>query len=227
METSTDRFLPLRQQMVAEQLAGRGITDWRVLAAMEVVPRHEFIPADIVERAYHDRALPIGWNQTISQPYTVAFMCAALELTGDETVLEVGTGSGYCAAVLSLLCRSVITVERIAELADTARERLARLGFQNIEVQHAAGVLGWPAAAPYERIVVAAGANFLPSALTDQLADGGRMIIPVRTEDGQTSQTMLSIARDGSQFHEQRLGEFVFVPLITDEDPPPTPAPTA
>jgi len=219
MDTSADPFAPLREQLVREQIAARGIRDGRVLAAMQSVSRHEFVPLDLRDHAYHDRALPIGWQQTISQPYTVAFMCAALELTGVERVLEVGTGSGYCAAVLSHLCREVITVERLSPLEESARKRLARLGYSNVIVHHAAGgVLGWPAKGPYERIVVAAGAEFLPSALTDQLAEGGRMIIPVRSAGPRQTQAMLSITRQGNRLLETNLGEFVFVPLITEED---------
>jgi len=218
MDISADTFASLRERMVREQIAARGIVDGRVLAAMQSVPRHEFVPQGLQEYAYHDRALPIGWEQTISQPYTVAFMCAALRLTGSETVLEVGAGSGYCAAVLSLLCQRVISVERISELAQSAQERLARLSFTNVTVQPAAAVLGWPVEGPYERIIVTAGADSLPRALTDQLTDGGQLLIPVTSDGPKKAQTMLRITREGNRLEREDLGEFVFVPLITGDE---------
>jgi protein-L-isoaspartate(D-aspartate) O-methyltransferase len=168
-----------RHNMVVDQLERRGISDPRVLEAMEWVPREEFVPPEMVGLAYEDRALAIPFEQTISQPYTVAFMCEAARLRADDKVLEIGTGSGYGAAVLSLLAREVHTVERIDELFHAARERLSGLGYENIHVYRDDGTLGLPDEAPFNAIVVTAGAELLPAAYQEQLADGGRLVIPI------------------------------------------------
>src|SRR5437879_8530856 len=173
-----DPFATLRERMVQSQLRARGIADERVLAAMLRVPRHEFIPERYRDQAYEDHPLPIGEGQTISQPYIVAIMLEALELTPADKVLEVGTGSGYVTALLAELAAQVFSVERHKLLAEEARERLARLGYPNLKVVVGDGSLGLPAYAPYDAIMVSAAAAELPPALLAQLREGGRMIIP-------------------------------------------------
>ena len=214
----------LREQMIERQLRSRGIRDERVLAAMRVVPREAFLPADLAEHAYDDRPLPIAAGQTISQPYVVALMAEALLLRGDEDVLEVGTGSGYAAAVLSRLARNVYTMERHAVLAGSARDRLAALGYKNVEVRCADGTLGWFERAPFGGIVVAAGGPELPRALLEQLSVGGRLVMPIGTSE---SQELVRITRSGTtRFRREDLGTVMFVPLIGEhgfaEPAPPT-----
>jgi protein-L-isoaspartate(D-aspartate) O-methyltransferase len=202
-----------RHIMVGEQLERRRIRDPRVLEAMEWVPREEFVPLELRDLAYDDRALPIGLDQTISQPYTVAYMCTAARIAATEKVLEIGTGSGYGAAVLSLLADEVHTMERIAELYQVARERLERLGYRNVRTYLDDGTLGLPQEAPFNAIIVTAGAEAIPEAYKDQLAEGGRLIIPV----GPLShQQMLRLTRRGNTFEHEDLGSFGFVPLIAD-----------
>ncbi len=198
-----------RERLLAE-LAGE-VKDTRVLDAIRRVPREEFVDRDIRHAAYENRPLPIGHGQTISQPLIVALMTQALLLTGEEKVLEVGTGSGYQAAVLSLLARQVVTVERVAPLAQAAAERLERLGYRNVEVHVVEEVLGWPDGAPYDAIVVAAAAPEVPLALLNQLAAGGRLVIPVGARD---LQELVRIVKtpDGAQRHN--LGPCRFVPLL-------------
>jgi protein-L-isoaspartate(D-aspartate) O-methyltransferase len=200
-----------RHNMVAEQLEGRGIVDPRVCETMEWVPRHEFVPAKLVELAYEDRALPIDFDQTISQPYTVGFMCQEARVTRGDKVLDVGTGSGYAAAVLSLLAREVHTIERIGPLYRAARERLSRLGFGNVHCYLDDGTLGLPGEAPFDVIIVAAGAEAIPSAYTEQLAEGGRLVMPVGPA---SHQEMTRLTRHGNDFVYDELGSFGFVPLI-------------
>ena len=204
-----------RHNMVAQQLERRGIRDPRVLEAMEWVPRHEFVPSDLVEMAYDDRALPIGFEQTISQPYTVAYMCQEAHIDPGEKVLEVGTGSGYAAAVLSLLASEVHTVERIAGLLEQARERLERLGYANVHAYLDDGTLGLQQEAPFDAILVAAGAETLPDAFLEQLAEGGRLLIPLGPS---ASQQMTRITRHGDRFERESLGSFGFVPLVSGEE---------
>jgi protein-L-isoaspartate(D-aspartate) O-methyltransferase len=211
-EHSGDPFAAARQRMVDYQLRRRGIRDPRVLWAMASVPREEFAPADRRDEAYDDGPLPIGFGQTISQPYTVAFMCEALQLRGGERVLEIGTGSGYGAAVLSLLAGEVYTVERIAELADEARRLLQRLGYSNVHVCIGDGTLGWPPGAPYDAIVVTAGGSGLPEAYLQQLADGGRIVIPLGSMP--YSQNLYRFVRSGGELRVEDLGAFAFVPLV-------------
>lgn len=200
--------------MVEEQLVARGIHDERVLEAMVEVPRDLFVPDHLRELAYEDRPLPIGCEQSISQPYVVALMLQSLALEGTETVLDIGTGSGYAAALLSCLAREVYSVERLPALASEARERLRRLGY-SVHVRCADGTLGLPAHAPYAAIAVAASSRIVPPALTDQLALGGRMVIPVC--EGQ-SETLLEIRRLArSDFHITRLQNVRFVPLIGEQ----------
>jgi len=205
-------FACLRQRMVETQVERRGIRDSRVLAAMETVPREEFVPEHLRERAYEDGPLPIGQGQTISQPLTVAFMAEALQLTGGERVLEIGTGSGYGAAILGRLAKEVHTVERLPALAEGARERLERLGFANVHVHLGDGSLGWPEAAPYQAICVTAAPAAVPKTLQDQLAAGGRLVIPVG--DTHRGQQMMRYTLRGGELLEEELGEFSFVPLI-------------
>ncbi len=202
-----------RHNMVVQQLERRGIHDSRVLEALEWVRREEFVPVELIDLAYDDRALPIGLEQTISQPYTVAFMCQESRLTADDKVLEIGTGSGYGAAVLSLLAREVHTIERIEELFEAARVRLARLGYRNVHVHWDDGTLGLPTEAPFDAIIVTAGAESIPDAYQAQLADGGRLIMPVGPP---SHQQMIRLARRGDAFERNNLGSFGFVPLVAD-----------
>jgi protein-L-isoaspartate(D-aspartate) O-methyltransferase len=206
-------FYDLRDRMVATQIIARGITDPRVLAAMGEVPREEFVPAELVMSAYEDAPLPIGKGQTISQPYIVALMTEALELSGEDRVLDVGTGSGYAAAVLSRIVSEVYTVERIENLAREAEKRFQRLGYDNIHVLIGNGTLGWPLYAPYGAIVVAAGGPSIPPSLVSQLGIGGRMVIPI----GPTPrhQTLVRIRRvNETDITREELEEVSFVPLV-------------
>ena len=199
--------------MVASQLARRGVTDERVLEAMREVPREAFVGAGMEEFAYEDSPLPIGAGQTISQPYIVALMIEAAAIKPGDCVLDVGTGSGYAAAVLSRLAGRVYSVERHRELADSARRALAKLRYTNVEVQHGDGTLGWPDAAPFDAILVAAGGPEIPEALRRQLKIGGRLIIPIGEIGG--TQELVKVVRDGDErFHEEDLGPVTFVPLI-------------
>src|ERR1700738_2783952 len=182
---TTTGFTQERQEMVETQIRKRHITDRRVLEDISRVPRHEFVPAEFRDRAYEDSPLPIGEGQTISQPYIVAAMTAALNLKGDERVLEIGTGFGYQAAVLACLSREVFTVEFRAELATEAAERLARLDYKNVHMHCGDGTLGLPEFAPYDAILVAAAAPSVPAPLLVQLAEGGRMVVPVGDVENQ------------------------------------------
>jgi protein-L-isoaspartate(D-aspartate) O-methyltransferase len=204
-----------RQQMVADQLRRRDIRDPRVLAAFSVVPREQFVPGELADHAYDDVPLPIGDGQTISQPYVVAVTAQALELCGHERVLEIGTGSGYAAAILGALARDVETVERLEVLAHSAADRLARLGYANVHVHRGDGTLGWPCNAPYEAIAVAAGAPRPPRSLLDQLRIGGRLVLPHGDVDHQRMTRI--IRRSADRFEEQDLGEVCFVPLVGAE----------
>jgi protein-L-isoaspartate(D-aspartate) O-methyltransferase len=187
------------------------VRDERVLAAMARVPREHFVPHDLRRYAYEDRPLPIGHGQTISQPLMVAMMTEALHLQGDERVLEVGTGSGYQAALLAELAAGVVTVERVPDLAEQACHRLQELGYANIEVHAAGSLLGWPKGAPYDAILVTAGAPRVPRSLLQQLTLGGRLVIPV----GQRRvQQLLHVAKTPRGTTVQKLGECRFVPLI-------------
>ena len=201
----------LRREMVERQLLKRGIRDERVVAAMLSVPRHEFVPAGLAGEAYSDRPLPIGHDQTISQPFMVAAMTEALQLSGSERVLEIGAGSGYQAAVLSLLAREVHTVEMHEDLAADTRERLQRLGYGNVQVHLGDGTLGWPDQAPFEAIVVTAAAPEIPPPLGAQLADGGRLIVPVGTAE---EQRLLRVEKRDNVLLKRTLHHCRFVPLI-------------
>jgi protein-L-isoaspartate(D-aspartate) O-methyltransferase len=215
-----DNQAEARARMVDEQIASRGVVDARVLEAMRAVPRHEFVEHPDRFVAYSDRALPIGQGQTISQPYMVAAMSEALALPGQGRVLEIGTGSGYQAAILATLAREVISVERHEALASRARERLHRLGYRNVRVMVGDGSLGWAESAPYDGIIVTAGAPAVPDALRQQLVDGGRLVIPVGNE---YLQHLLIINRRGDAFDEQRGEACAFVPLVGDQAWPEKP----
>lgn len=201
-----------RRQMVERQVRGRGITDPLVLAAMLSVPRHLFVEEALRGQAYSDFPLPIGERQTISQPFMVGLMTAALGLTGGERVLEIGTGSGYQAAVLAKIVKRVYSVERIPALARQARRVLDAVGCGNVQVKVADGTLGWPEEAPFDGIIVTAGAPGVPEEYRQQLAPGGRLVIPVGSRG---SQELLRVVRTGTQsFSEERLVDCRFVPLI-------------
>jgi protein-L-isoaspartate(D-aspartate) O-methyltransferase len=203
---------PERERMVERQIASRGVHDPRVLAALRAVPREAFIDAQLREFAYEDSPLPIEAGQTISQPYIVARMIEAADISGDDRVLEVGTGSGYAAAVLALVAGQVYTIERHAVLAAGARRHLAGSGIGHVEIRVGDGSLGWPEAAPFDAILVAAGALQVPRTLLQQLAIGGRLVMPVGSAD---AQRLLRITRTGAEaFEEEDLGEVRFVPLI-------------
>ena len=208
-----DDFAARRNAMVAQQIAARGIVDPAVLGAMRRVPREAFVAADLRERAYDDTPLPIGNGQTISQPYIVALMLEAAAIHAGDRVLEIGAGSGYACAVASLVARQVDAVERLETLADSARERLARLGYANVAVHCADGSGGWPEGAPFDVILVAAGGPRVPDALREQLAPGGRLVMPVGTSS--YDQRLVKLRRQNERaFHETDLGGVSFVPLI-------------
>jgi protein-L-isoaspartate(D-aspartate) O-methyltransferase len=211
---SGDEFGAARNRMVERQLAARDIVDERVLAAMRRVPRERFMPQWEQELAYEDNAQPIACSQTISQPYIVGLMTQALSLSGNEHVLEIGTGSGYQAAVLAELAGDVVSVERHAELAETAAETLQNLGYANVEVVCGDGSLGWPAAAPYDRIIVTAASPRCPPALLEQLADGGILVIPLGSRD---SQSVDRIEKCGDLLYFTHLCPCRFVPLLGDQ----------
>ncbi len=200
-----------RLDMVEKQIRARGISDARVLAAMRKVPRHLFVPGDWSSSAYDDRPLPIGHGQTISQPYMVAIMTEALKLAGDEKVLEIGTGSGYQAAILGEIAGKVVTVERKTELKEAAECLLRELGCDNVDVVAGDGSKGYPPEAPYDAIVVTAGAPRVPKALVDQLAVGGRLVIPVGNS---FHQTLTRVTKTDSGTGTESLEGCVFVPLI-------------
>jgi protein-L-isoaspartate(D-aspartate) O-methyltransferase len=204
-------FSRLREKMVDQQIRGRHIRDPRVLSAMRTIPRHRFVPSDQQSRAYEDHPLPIPSGQTISQPYIVAYMLQALALQGSEKVLEIGTGSGYQAALLAHLTREVHSVERHEQLALNAAEVLNGLGITNVWVHHGDGSNGWAQNAPYDSIIVAASAPVVPQPLLQQLNDSGRLILPVGVAWGQILQLW---KRHGDKFDYDELVPVAFVPLI-------------
>ncbi len=200
-------FTSLRHRMIEADLRGRGISDPRVLTAMSEVPREEFVPEELRKEAYADRALPIGLRQTISQPFTVAFMLESLGLREGGKVLEIGTGSGYAAAVLSQLVATVHTVERISELAQAAQQRLQRLGCRNVHVHVADGSLGLPEHEPFGAIVVTAAAKVLPPPFAKQLDEGGRLVLPLGDE---YSQSLYRFTKNGARLISEDLGAIPF-----------------
>ncbi len=206
---SKDNFKIMREKMVESQIKSRGVKDPRVLSAMLKVERHLFVPDDLKDSAYSDQALPIGEGQTISQPYIVALMTELLELKGDEKVLEVGTGSGYQAAILAELAKEVFTIEIVEKLGLSAQKLLAELGYKNIHVKIGDGYQGWPEQAPFDAIIVTCAPDHIPKPLLDQLKDGGRMVIPV----GTYSQELKKIVKRGEKFETTDIIPVIFVPM--------------
>ena len=213
-ESPAEGFRPVREEIVHLQLEQRGIRDPLVLDAMARVPRHRFVDTALRSRAYDDHALPIGAGQTISQPYMVALMTEALKLAGGEKVLEIGTGSGYQTAVLAEFTPRLFSIERNAELARAAATRLKELGYTNVILKTGDGSLGWPEHAPFDRIVVTAGAPDLPPPLFDQLTEGGLLVIPIGDRE---SQRLEVVRKDRGRALSRRLVECAFVPLLGKE----------
>ncbi|MGQ9654254.1 MAG: protein-L-isoaspartate(D-aspartate) O-methyltransferase [Thermodesulfobacteriota bacterium] len=203
-----------REDMVRKQIQGRGVKDPRVLWAMRTVPRHLFVPEKYSKEAYADRPLPIGHDQTISQPYIVAYMTEALGLKGDERVLEIGTGSGYQAAVLSMLVREVYSIEILEPLAEEAARRLKELGYDNVEVRCGDGYLGWPDKAPFDAIIVTAAPPEIPQELVKQLKVGGRMVLPV----GVGTQDLIRVTKTQSGIRKENLLPVRFVPMVPGKE---------
>ena len=204
-----NEFEKARQRMVEIQIKRRGIHDERVLDAMRLVPRHEFVPEALRRSAYTDQPLPIGHNQTISQPYIVAYMTEALQLEPDERVLEIGTGSGYQAAVLSVIADSVFTIEIVEPLAKQAQKTLTRLGYQNVLCKVGDGYKGWVEKAPFDAIIITAAPPRIPEPLVEQLADGGRMVVPV----GEWYQELVLITKKDGELIKKQLLPVRFVPM--------------
>lgn len=200
--------------MVERQLRRRGIGDERVLDAMAAVPREHFVPEDVRRSAYNDSALPIGHEQTISQPWVVAAICEALRLDGDENLLEIGTGSGYSAAILARLARSVTSVERVPELGETARRKLEELGIENVEVIVGDGSRGHPEGAPYDAIAVHAATPEAPHSLLAELATDGRLVVPIATG---SADLLTAFVRENGDLRQETIGPCRFVPLIGAE----------
>lgn len=209
-----DRYKKQRARMVEGQIKARGITDTRVLKALESVPRHLFVDEGLIEQAYNDNPLPIGEKQTISQPYIVALMTQALELKGKERVLELGTGSGYQAAVLAQLADRVFSIERIAVLASRARKILDKLNYYNVAIRVGDGSYGWKEEAPFDAIITTAAAPGVPRYLIEQLIVGGRLIIPVGGRDVQTLYKLTRLSENINDIKKEDLGGCRFVSLI-------------
>ena len=205
-------FRIMREKMVENQIKARGVKDPRVLAAMLKVERHVFVPAENQSSAYADQPLPIGEGQTISQPYIVALMTELLELKGQEKVLEVGTGSGYQAAILGELAKEVYGIEIVEKLASSSRDLLARLGYKNITLKAGDGYLGWPEVAPFDAIIVTCAPDHVPKPLLEQLKDGGRMVLPV----GSYSQELKKITKRSGKIETTNVIPVVFVPMTGD-----------
>ncbi len=203
-----------REEMVRKQIAGRGVKDARVLWAMRTVPRHLFVPDKYSKEAYADRPLPIGHDQTISQPYIVAYMTEALGLKVEDRVLEIGTGSGYQAAVLSVLVREVYSIEILEPLAQEAARRLQELGYQNVEVRCGDGYLGWPEKAPFDAIIVTAAPPEIPQELVKQLKVGGKMVLPV----GVGSQDLIRVTKTEGSIRKENLLPVRFVPMVPGKE---------
>lgn len=202
-------FKAMREKMVETQIKARGVKDPRVLSALRKVERHRFVPEEYLNSAYSDQPLPIGLGQTISQPYIVALMTELLQLKGDEKVLEIGTGSGYQAAILGELAKEVYTIEIVESFASMAKNRLADLGYQNIKVKAGDGYLGWPEAAPFDAIIVTAAPDHIPKPLIEQLREGGRMVVPV----GAYTQELKKIIKRSGKIETTDIIPVVFVPM--------------
>jgi len=213
------KFTEQRARMVERQLRHRGISDERVLAAMAAVPREHFVPQQVRDSSYNDSALPIGHEQTISQPWVVAAICQALRLDGDEAVLEIGTGSGYSAAVLARLARHVISIERVSELGEEARGKLDELGVDNVEVIVGDGSRGHPEDAPYDAIAVHAASPEAPHSLIAELATDGRLVVPIATG---SADLLVAFVREEGELRQETIGPCRFVPLIGVEGFEPT-----
>jgi protein-L-isoaspartate(D-aspartate) O-methyltransferase len=209
--TESDHLEAARRRMVETQIAARGVKDERVLAVMREIPRHLFVPASYREAAYNDSPLPIGKGQTISQPYIVAVMTELLMIQPDDRVLEIGSGSGYQAAILGRLARWVITIERIPEVADMAKANLANLGINNVRVMTGNGTIGHPDDAPYNAILITAATPSIPQPLIDQMAEGGRLVAPVGSRD---LQELVRLTRKEGKTIRELFGGVVFVPLL-------------
>ncbi len=210
-----DQFEKLRNLMIETQLIPRGIKDEKVLNAMRKIPRHLFVPSDRIDEAYEDRPLPIGYGQTISQPYMVAVMTELLKPNKNKKILEIGTGCGYQTAILAEICKEVYTIERIPELTEMAKRNIEKLGYKNVFFKTGDGSLGWEENAPYDGIIVTAGAPKVPESLKKQLSkDGGVLVIPVGS---QFTQSLLRITRKENFFDTEELFFCAFVPLIGEE----------
>jgi protein-L-isoaspartate(D-aspartate) O-methyltransferase len=209
-QAGSDPQTALRRTMVETQIRSRGIRTPAVLDALLRVPRHLFVPPDVRHLAYEDRPLPIGWQQTISQPYIVAYMTEALRTSPDQTVLEIGTGSGYQAAVLATMVRQVYSIEIVPELAESARRALDEAGYRNVQVRTGNGYLGWPERAPFPRIIVTAAPDEIPKALVEQLAVGGRMVVPV----GTLNQAITVVTKTARGVTEETTIPVRFVPMV-------------
>jgi protein-L-isoaspartate(D-aspartate) O-methyltransferase len=206
-----DKYLNTREQMVKEQIENRGIKNQPTLEAMKKVPRHKFVPPNLIERAYSDGPLPIGYGQTISQPYIVAYMTEVIDPKPGQKVLEIGTGSGYQAAVLAEIVDSVYTIEIITELYNSSEKRLKELGYKNVICKNADGYYGWKQATPFDAIVVTAAAEHIPPPLIEQLKDGGKMIIPVGSPF--LNQTLILVEKNGKEIITTSLLPVRFVPF--------------
>jgi protein-L-isoaspartate(D-aspartate) O-methyltransferase len=209
-----DRYKKQRKRMVETQIKSRGISDSRVLRAMETVPRHLFIDEGLIDQAYNDNPLPIGEKQTISQPYIVALMTQALELNGKERVLEIGTGSGYQTAILASLAERIFSIERIAPLAIKARKILDRLNYYNVAIRVGDGSYGWKEEAPFDAIITTAAAPEIPQYLVEQLAVGGRLVVPIGGRDVQTLYKLTRLIENPQEIRKEDLGGCRFVSLI-------------
>lgn len=211
-----DRHKKQRIRMVDSQIRSRGIKDERVLRAMEKIPRHLFVDEGLIEQAYNDNPLPIGERQTISQPYIVALMTGALELKGKDKVLEIGTGSGYQTAILAELAASIFSIERVATLASRARRLLDQLGCYNVAIRVGDGTYGWREEEPFDAIIVTAGAPKIPKLLVEQLAVGGRLVLPIGSRYSQFLTKLTRLSEDVNDIKEEDLGGCRFVDLIGD-----------
>ena len=216
-----EAFRKKRERMVRDQIEWRGIREARVLAALRSTPRHEFVSADLYSYAYDDRPLPIGYGQTISQPYIVAKMTELLETKREQRVLELGTGSGYQAAILSPLVREVYTIEIVEPLGNSARTRLERLGYTNIWVKVGDGYFGWPERAPFDAIVITAAANHIPPPLIEQLKPGGRMVIPIGNPFQVQNLMLVVKGKESRDLKIYNLMPVAFVPLMGGHEQPP------